>query len=157
MTSLNLRSTEPIIVEYQLGYSELWDVTAMASSYQNHGYAAFKKTCTDGGTFTTVLPVVPLLTFTRVDGSSTVTYEGDELVFESNAIGWVYALNTPGTLDTDADGVADIDGSTSNIAVGVDMSSCSCTAPPADKYLRELNEEQARWARHGVRGRSFTQ
>lgn len=160
MTYLSLKSTAPIIVEYRQAYSELWDVSATASSAQNEGYAMFKKTCTAGGTFTSVLPVQPILTFRRQGDGMTVTYAGEEIVFQSEPIGWVYAADTPtdsgaipaGTMfDTDGDGVAEVELATSNIKVGVDMTQCSCTMPPAGYYVREINDEQARLARHGVR------
>lgn len=166
MTSLNLKSTGPIIVDYEQGYSELWDVTAFASSLQSDGYAAFRKTCPSGGTFTSTLPVTPVIAFRRQMDDIVVTYTGDEIVFQSEPIGWVYTttadtdgLSTPlrGTFfDADGDGIAETALATSNILVGYDMSPCDCAAPPADHYLRELNEEQARWARHGVRGPRWT-
>lgn len=158
---LHLMVIEPIEVEYGDGTSELWEADAIVlQEMQRDGYAVFRKYCPAGGTMSVYLPVVPRLRFRRMSDGAIRKLTGEEIIFESTDMGWVYdswltelAYEAPaGTvLDTDGDGVPDTAVGTSNITPGIDMSPCTCAVPPKYQTVRPATYALAPNAQHAVR------
>lgn len=170
IVALSLVSSTPITVTFNGGQDpELWDVQiCLSASAQPQGTMTIRHECDDvGGTFSSTLPVLPKVIFTRQsDSAERILDFGVELLPAlelTNPCGtpWVHVPEAgfgviavaPGnvpTLDTDCDGVLDppIPEGTSNFVAGIGAVPCGCkTSGP---QIKKLTLEQMRWALHGV-------
>lgn len=171
IVSLSLTSIQPITVTYNNGLNpELWNVDVCLSSIpQPQGTMTIEHDCAAGGTFTSELPVLPKLVFTRVSDSAVRTLDFgvagmQPLVFRTGCpTGWVHVPDAmfgvttaaPGSipaLDVDCDGILDapIPEGTSNFAAGIEPMPCNCIDPTVSQRKR-LVGEAALWAAHGVK------
>jgi hypothetical protein len=161
IVGLSLVSCQPITVTYGTGSPELWNVHGSLSSMatQPVGSMSVRHTHPNGGTFDSILPVVPKLVFQRQDGGPMQVIDpAPPVQFTSQNSAWTLiggpgGFNPPSLgipmlppgigFDRDDDGVMDsvtIGGS--NIQTGIGTSGCTfeCT----------FNQENAALAAHGV-------
>ena len=149
IVALNLVSVEPIIVTCG-GLGQQWELRAQIFEGPNPpqipGSMTIRHEFPDGGTFDALLPVMPLLTFTRVDGPGVIgpfPPPGGPINFQSTNVPWCHTANPldipPGNL------VIERPPLTSNFFPGI-------TCPEVGgQRIKEYFGEQALLAAHGVR------
>ncbi len=158
LVALNLVSVEPITVIIG-GIETTWDVEVRAHPGGTPiipGTMTIRQTSQHGGTFDSVLPVVPFLFFTNVQNPSlVVTIDGGaqnmRFDFQSSNVPWLFdngncdvrTIDTPVTLSSRF-GNAVVDPSTPNFHASIALAPNSTTC----KWVLTLEEEQL--ARHGV-------
>ncbi len=165
IVALDLVSIQPITVTYGgSGFAELWDVRVCLSglmSGQPAGTMTIRHECPDGGTFDSVLPVVPKFTFTNPGtGAVRVLDCGDPatgcppIILQNQCpSGWVHTPHPMFGIFTAPGGIA-FDGScsgtlgqplpgTSNFVPGLSAIPCACNSPTSTcgNGLREGVEE----------------
>jgi hypothetical protein len=105
IVALNLVSIQPIMVTYGSGAPELWDVRATLDQTQTQGQMQITATSSNGGTFDSTLPVVPVMTFTNLGNGQTQTMSGiPQQTFQATSVPWTTgcqlpALHVPGLND----------------------------------------------------------
>lgn len=155
IVALSLVSTAPITVICTDG-DQTWSVQAAipeGDTQQSQGTMTVRHEYLNGGTFDSVLPVRPLITFTRLDAPGTIgpfyypsPPDPPILVFSSNNVPWCVAGNP---LDVPAgDVVIDVKGLTTNFFPGV---ICPDSAGGGGQRQKVLVGEDAALARHGVK------
>ena len=98
IVALSLVSASPITVTYSGGSPEQWNVKVELSknASQAQGNMSIVKTTSRGGTFDSLLPVTPMLTFTRVgDGAVRVLDLGEiglRLPFQAFQVPWTHSV-----------------------------------------------------------------
>jgi hypothetical protein len=165
IVALNLVSVAPITVTYNGGQNpEQWNVAACLSSMaaQVQGTMTISRDCTNGGTFSSTLPVRPKLIFTRASPPAVrMLDQGAAGQIQFTAVGgrWLYNPNPQlKILRVDAGAVTDgncdlspdpaLAGS-SNFVPGVYSVACECSVPSTEEQ-KVLTPEQAMLAAHGV-------
>lgn len=142
---LELKSVSPITVTCP-GGDQLWDLIAevpeIGGPVQPQGTMTIRHEFPNGGTFDSQLPVIPVLTFLRVDQPGQVgPFQAPQIDFASNNVPWCHTANPltspPGHV------VVEVPGLTSNFFPGVEC-------PVAD-MTKVLVVEDALLAQHGVR------
>jgi hypothetical protein len=138
LVALSLTSVQPITVTFNGGSTpEMWDVqVCVSSAVPSTGTMTINHECPEGGTFSSVLSVVPKFVFTRLsDGALRVLDPGDTKRFTADGF-WVHdpmglpVLTSPGVqVDGDCDGALDaVLPGTSNFFAGIQQLPCnSCT------------------------------
>lgn len=175
IVALSLVSVQPITVTYNGGQNpEQWDVRVCLSSAgpQQVGMMNVQSStcaCGDGGTFTSMLPVLPRLTFTRtLPSPATMTLDyvvagKPPIQFQTLDGHWLPAdpggmnlVTAPAGLsvDHDCDGgtaaLADLPPST-NFFAGLRADRCdAANCGPVAFYRKRMTHEQAAFAAHGV-------
>ncbi len=134
----------PITVTYFGGMNpEQWDVEVALSTIfpQQPGSMTITHDCPEGGTFTSTLPVVPKLIFTRAAPPATRTLDVGLAITLSNMSGghWQHSdpgfgvITTPGgfLVDHDGDGVPTVgpEPGSSNFFPGLRQLPCTCVPP----------------------------
>ncbi|TWT41996.1 Proprotein convertase P-domain protein [Phycisphaerae bacterium RAS1] len=168
IVALNLVSCQPITVTYNSGPPELWDVRVclppMVPQTPGHMTVNRDLCLPSGGTFTSILPVQPRLTFTRVNppAGPTIIFDLPQpLPFQTVNGHWLkddppgYGLirPTPATsVDNDCDGSPTLPllGS-GNFAPGMRAGRCDpldCMETP--RILKRMTHEDALLAQHGI-------
>ncbi len=171
IVALNLVSVQPIVVTYNGGTNpELWNVQVNLSraAPQLPGTMTIVRGpcgCEDGGSFSSTLPVLPKLSFSRLGppgfveldfgafGLPPLEFCGVSRWLPSDP-GFGITVAPPGVLvDHDGDpGTPDVDcgPGTSNFIPGLRADRCGddCTEPPQKK--KRLTEEEEQLAAHGV-------
>ena len=111
LVALSLLSVEPITVTFNGGqFPQQWDVQANLSTTQpSQGQMTIDKTSPSGGTFSSQLPVVPLLTFVDLGDGQTRVLDGailppEALTLSATGVPWrtgciLPALHVPGLND----------------------------------------------------------
>jgi hypothetical protein len=166
IVALNLVSVQPITVTYNGGQNpELWNVKACLSSLapQPQGSMTIAGACPTGGTFSSTLPVLPKLVFTRqgdlmvrvLDPAPQVSLDflTGRWVYQPDILLRVLRLQPGAVTDGDCDGVADPPlPPTSNFAPGVWDLSCepACVTPPPMPQVKALSTEDQILAAHGI-------
>jgi hypothetical protein len=99
IVELSLISIHPMTVRYSGSAAELWDVSVGLSAIpQPFGGLTATKTHANGGTFNSVLPVMPRFVFTRrEDGATRILDAGlagmPPIVLEASSVGFVHSLD----------------------------------------------------------------
>ena len=107
LVALSLVSMEPITVQCGGGDPDQWDVNVGLSPTQPSKGRMTIHHGTDGGTFDSQLPVVPLFTFTRISDGTTLMLDGWDLppqILQAEGVPWrnacvLPALAVPGLND----------------------------------------------------------
>lgn len=167
IVALNLVSVAPITVTYNGGASSLqWNVEVMLSSVpQDPGTMTVNKTHLEGGTFSSTLPVKPLLIFTQVGFPLNVQRldTGLPIQFSTAATNghWTYSslgtgffiVTSPGGIpyDNDRNPITPdvIIGPSSNFVAGFRAVGATCDTP-ARGHGKTMTAEEALLAAHGV-------
>ncbi len=175
IVALSLVSEQPIVVTHNGGLSSTrWNVQLCKSATtQQQGTATITKSACpgEGGTFTSTLPVLPVLTFREIDPPGCViTYDFGALglppiVLNSTKGHWYPqyppALNLiqdpfgGNLVDGDCDGAFDpapLPATSPNFVVGVRSGRCPSdqTCNPLPPPVKRLTEEDSQFAAHGV-------
>lgn len=143
MVALNLVSMQPITVTYEGGSTELWQVNAAISQTppQPQGQMNAERTGI-GGTFSSQLPVLPRLTFTRLSDGTTAVLDLVNIIqppqypaftFQANNVPWRQGCALPALAIT---------GLNETFCPGLTIT------PPVPQ--KALTVEQAAFASHGV-------
>lgn len=180
IVALSLTSASPITVTYNGGQNpEQWNVDVhLSSGPQQRGSMTVNRTCPQGGTFTSTLPVQPLFIFTQVAPPpppsqlpivfDTYIYGMPPIVFTTRNGHWMDfdpgfgLIVSPGGLTTDHDGLP----STPEVPVcstdwfhpGLRWDPCGCPdssgfwepGPTTGGPRKRMTDEEALWASHGV-------
>lgn len=168
IVALNLVSCNPITVTYISDPPELWNVNVTLSSNvpQQQGQMTIRKSCCNGGTFDSQLPVSAKFIFTRVsDNAQRVLDLGGifpPISFQSTGSHWSYDVPPPFDLVT-SPGLVFCDHDLSPITPDVMIEPSSKFAPgirtlPCDPQSpnapycggKSLTLEQEQLAQHGV-------
>lgn len=169
--ALSLVSVNPITVTYPVAPPELWDVRVCLSSVATQTPGTMTITAGacpgEGGTFTSFLPVKPLLIFTRIGDGQQRTL--DPAAFgmppiEFNALNgrWVdvpdpllQIISAPAGLMIDHDcnpstpDIGPFPGG-SNFVPGVSVARCAPGCAGSARQKKRLTDEDAQLAAHGV-------
>jgi hypothetical protein len=164
--ALSLISVQPITVTYNGGQNpELWQVRLCLSGVapQPQGTMTLRRTCAQGGTLDTSLPVVPRVRFTRIgDGAVRNLDPAQQVVLGTSQERFVevpapelqvHRIPPGAVTDGDCDGAPDAPlPGTSNFAAGVWDLSCEekCDVPPPQPQVKALSAEQQMLVAHGV-------
>ncbi len=166
--ALSLVSAQPITVTFNGGQNpQLWDLNVCLSSQvsQQQGTMTLRKTCDQGGTFDSQLPVTPKLVFIRQsDFAVRVLDPAPPIFLRAQSSRWVHdpapSLNVisipPGIVtDGNCDGIPDppLAGTNINFAPGIWDLSCEPTCqvvPPGEPQRKRLTQEAEMLAAHGV-------
>jgi hypothetical protein len=177
IVALNLTSCAPITVTYITDPPELWDVrVCLSQGPQQLGSMTVTKSCPQGGTFESTLPVQPMFIFTRVSPppvNPPLYFDTfgflPPIVFHTRCGHWMnfdpgFALTTsPGGVMHDHD----CNPSTPDRMIcatdwfhpGLRWDPCGCDdngwsfdpgLPPTGGARKRMTEEEARLAAHGV-------
>ena len=98
LVALSLRSTSPITITYGGGFTEQWDVVVAPSpTFHPQGSMTITKTDPQGGTFQSILPVSPFLTFTDITDPNQVRrldlgQFNFALQFRADNVPWTYKV-----------------------------------------------------------------
>ncbi|HLG16366.1 MAG TPA: hypothetical protein VJH03_17940 [Blastocatellia bacterium] len=101
IVALSLRSANPITVVFP-DETQLWDVTiVLPPTPQPDGMMTIRKTRTEGGTFSSTLPVQAHFIFTQVEGGGTRTLDPPVIELKQDDVLWVHncppdSLELPG-------------------------------------------------------------
>jgi hypothetical protein len=169
IVALSLVSSSPITVTYQGGMNpERWDVHVCLSVQQQQcvGSMTINRDCHEGGTFSATLPVLPLFTFVRqsdmairvLDFGMLPLDPCNTIVFKTLNGHWTYC--DPGLNVITAPAGMMVDHAcipprpvtilpSSNFFPGVRALPC-CPDSTTQGYTKQLTEEEAQLAQHGV-------
>lgn len=169
IVALHLRSLAPIQIDFG-GSTSQYDVQVCLSSFvaQSPGVMTITQTHAGGGEYTSSLPVVPRLEFTKVSGAmgvaSAVLDPAPQVVFDvPSTIApvpgvWVFdgsvlgVLPSPGgTVDHDCDAITPPVAfpASTNFTPGIAVPGADCLSPGGPPEL-QLQREEAALARHCV-------
>lgn len=155
IVALELRSVAPIQVSCP-GGTQSWNVSVSITPTnppQSTGSMTIRHQYAQGGTYDSVLPVRPLLTFTRVDQPQAPisTIPPQPIVLSAAGQPWCHSSNSP--LDDPAgDVVLEVPGTTSNFFPGI-----ICPNSPhggvgvPGQSTKKLTTEDSLLAKHGVK------
>jgi hypothetical protein len=178
IVALSLVSVAPITVTYYGGsWSELWSVNVhLSQSPQQQGSMTVNRSCSQGGSFTSTLPVQPLFVFQRVSPppvNPPIVFDTHgylpPIVFTTRNGHWLNydpgfgIITSPGSLTVDHDGLP----YTPEVPVcasdwfypGLRWDPCGCPDssghfyPPNDPPVgprKRLTEEESLLAAHGI-------
>jgi len=153
IVSLELKSVTPLKVTCP-GPVQSWEMRAQVPGSlpcnQVTGSMTIRHEYPNGGTFDSMLPVIPQLTFTRLDGPGIIgPFCGPVIEFEAAGIPWCHQANP---LDDPAgDVVVEVVGLTSNFFPGIVCPDSPHNGVGTDgQRTKCVTQEQAALAKHGV-------